>query len=221
LVRGHEGLPVTTPARVQLRRVKGWRMPPNTVRVSRPSKFGNPFRVVRWGKSWGVLRAFGLGDTGQTVLGFGAGDLHPIAADARRMAVALYCEAIEQGRIAPDLAQLRGKNLACWCPPSEPCHADVLLRLANPVTPGAKSALLWLRNRNGDGVFGHGGRVLLAAGSWAPVMRATWNLLALHQLVESYDRQRLRVTPAGLALDLAGVAESCDGGRNGDDWGAA
>ena len=26
---------------------------------------------------------------------------------------------------------LRGKNLACWCKPGQPCHADVLLELAN------------------------------------------------------------------------------------------
>ena len=26
--------------------------------------------------------------------------------------------------------ELRGKNLACWCPLDEPCHADVLLELA-------------------------------------------------------------------------------------------
>lgn len=26
---------------------------------------------------------------------------------------------------------LRGKNLACWCPLDEPCHADILLRIAN------------------------------------------------------------------------------------------
>jgi hypothetical protein len=35
--------------------------------------------------------------------------------------------------IAPtlDLTELRGKNLACWCPLDQPCHADVLLELAN------------------------------------------------------------------------------------------
>jgi hypothetical protein len=27
--------------------------------------------------------------------------------------------------------ELRGKDLACWCPPDQPCHADVLLALAN------------------------------------------------------------------------------------------
>lgn len=29
------------------------------------------------------------------------------------------------------LAPLRGHDLACWCPLDKPCHADVLLRLAN------------------------------------------------------------------------------------------
>jgi hypothetical protein len=31
---------------------------------------------------------------------------------------------------------LAGKNLACWCKPGEPCHADVLLDLANPTHHG-------------------------------------------------------------------------------------
>jgi len=28
-------------------------------------------------------------------------------------------------------ACLRGKNLACWCALDQPCHADVLLEMAN------------------------------------------------------------------------------------------
>ena len=36
----------------------------------------------------------------------------------------------------PDLVararqELRGHDLVCWCPPDEPCHADVWLELAN------------------------------------------------------------------------------------------
>ena len=31
-------------------------------------------------------------------------------------------------------AALGGRDLACWCPLDKPCHADVLLRLANPTT---------------------------------------------------------------------------------------
>lgn len=43
--------------------------------------------------------------------------------------------------------ELRGKNLACWCPLDQPCHADVLLELANnsspsvPPTGGSASGL--------------------------------------------------------------------------------
>jgi len=29
------------------------------------------------------------------------------------------------------VAILRGKNLACYCPLDQPCHADVLLEIAN------------------------------------------------------------------------------------------
>jgi hypothetical protein len=33
------------PERIQLRRTKGWRKPEGAIVVSRPSKWGNPFRV--------------------------------------------------------------------------------------------------------------------------------------------------------------------------------
>lgn len=36
------------PKRVQLSRANGWRMPPNTVNVARPTLWGNPFYVSRW-----------------------------------------------------------------------------------------------------------------------------------------------------------------------------
>jgi hypothetical protein len=30
-----------------------------------------------------------------------------------------------------NVSELKGKNLACWCKPSDGCHADVLIELAN------------------------------------------------------------------------------------------
>lgn len=88
--------------RVQLKRRKGWRKPPGTVVVSRPSKWGNPFRV-------GV-----------------DGDR---AACAERYRRAL--DAGELGFTREDVVrELAGRDLACWCPPGEPCHADVLLAVA-------------------------------------------------------------------------------------------
>jgi hypothetical protein len=77
-------------------------------------------------------------------------------------------------------------------------------------TPSMKSALLWLRRRNGDGMFGRDG-VLVAAGERAPVMRATWNRLCMEKFTEEYEgRKRLRITEAGKRLNLTGIIESGD-----------
>lgn len=98
------------PTRVQLRRTKGWRMPANTVKVDRTTRWGNPFPI---------------------------GGEYPTAEAAVRrfqaslvMAPAPHPES-HMGHIRANLDELRGKNLACWCPLDQPCHADVLLNLAN------------------------------------------------------------------------------------------
>lgn len=43
-------------------------------------------------------------------------------------------QSIEVRAIAESIEELRGKNLACWCPLDQPCHADVLLEMANSDT---------------------------------------------------------------------------------------
>jgi Domain of unknown function (DUF4326) len=40
-----EVFPMTTPKRVQLRRIKGWRKPDGAISVARPHKWGNLFVV--------------------------------------------------------------------------------------------------------------------------------------------------------------------------------
>lgn len=97
--------------RVQLRRGRGWRLPANTVVVARPSKWCNPFRVT---PERSHILAVGAYRTWLTVDGVTAG------LRARK------------DWILAHLGDLRGKNLACWCPLDRPCHADVLLELANP-----------------------------------------------------------------------------------------
>jgi hypothetical protein len=89
--------PEQKPRRVQLSRRKGWRMPENTVKVSRPSPFGNYA---------GSTRA----------------DFEADLADMSNADRAFYMDKVKA---------LRGKNLACWCALDKPCHADVLLELAN------------------------------------------------------------------------------------------
>lgn len=88
------------PERIQLRRTKGWRLPPNTVVVARPSKWGNPFKVGESFTAREAVRQFELWCIKHNVI-----DIQ---------------------------TELRGKNLACWCALDAPCHADVLLRIANP-----------------------------------------------------------------------------------------
>lgn len=103
----------TLPIRIQRKRTKGWKMPPNTIYVGRPTIYGNPYKV-------------------------GAKD----AATCVRLYREAWEAAIRSARIPPRdpfmpfgkpiyLGPLRGKNLACFCPIDQPCHADVLLELAN------------------------------------------------------------------------------------------
>lgn len=114
---------MTTPQRIQLRRTKGWRMPPNTVNVARPGP---------WGNDWVVWR-----DDGQWLVTSNGRCHHPVETKEEGIAYAVAEHAKEIERSvgfyggATLLAELRGKNLACWCKPGQPCHADVLLRLAN------------------------------------------------------------------------------------------
>jgi hypothetical protein len=102
--------PQIPPTRIQLRRTRGWRMPPNTVKVTRPSQWGNPFRV-------------------------GNLDFRRYVPFDAESAVERFAEWLAAGRLPVTKADVRrelaGKNLACWCAIGSPCHADVLLELAN------------------------------------------------------------------------------------------
>jgi len=107
-----------TPQRIQLSRAKGWRKPPNTVVVSRPSKWGNPYRLAAWNKPTAATRA--------VLVALFRRDLRSTITDPWGSA-----HTLEFRTIAESLPELTGKNLACWCPLDQPCHADVLLELAN------------------------------------------------------------------------------------------
>lgn len=75
-------------------------------------------------------------------------------------------------------------------------------------TAAQMSALKWLINRNADGVFDKH-QVLVAGGEKAPVMRSTWNALAVYGLVEFYmNNRRIKVTDSGHRVNLSKVEES-------------
>lgn len=98
------------PRRIQRSRAKGWRMPPNTVYVGRPTVWQNPY---------------GLPSTNALI----TEATREECVRSHREMVANECA--DLGRVPAYIQELRGKNLACWCRLDEPCHADTLLRIAN------------------------------------------------------------------------------------------
>lgn len=88
--------------RVQMKRIAGFKLPPNTILVARPTRWGNPFPVNE----------------------------NRTAAEA----VELFEDWVKNNpRFVSDARNyLGGKDLACYCKPGAPCHADVLLEIANP-----------------------------------------------------------------------------------------
>lgn len=114
------------PKRIQRKRTKGWKMPRNTVSVTRRGRFGNPFvwqpLVERLGKDAAIEAS---------VLAFQTMIEDRIIAPRHLPEIDAYYRGEPVPSIMEIARNLRGKNLACWCPLDQPCHADVLLRLAN------------------------------------------------------------------------------------------
>lgn len=109
------------PQRIQRRRTKGWKMPENAVSVTRPGKYGNPYKVGQRVEEDTVPNGYWFIDEA-TCLELFENHVNMMLLDDPHW-----------------LDPLRGKDLACFCPLSSPCHADVLLRLANAPAPPADS----------------------------------------------------------------------------------
>jgi hypothetical protein len=87
-------------------------MPDGAIYVGRPTRWGNPYLMPD-------LAAATSRRTRSAV--------QRLATDMfRRWMADPLCRPTH-----PDLTPLRGHDLACWCPLDQPCHADVLLELAN------------------------------------------------------------------------------------------
>lgn len=104
--------PSSSPRRVQRKRTKGWLMPPNTVSVCRPGKWGNPFKI------------------GEPI-----SENNPQIVSDADMATACFRVNLLRGSLGISVedvkAELQGKNLACFCKLGQPCHAEVLIHFAN------------------------------------------------------------------------------------------
>jgi len=123
-------------------------MPANTVYVGRPGRWGNPFGIVKDQQGWAITlndhpyyhissirRAYSLA---RPTYKHYTTRLQAIQAsiEAYQYLLGLHPEqrkgpmSMEYVATMSDLHELHGKHLACWCPLSQPCHADVLLEWA-------------------------------------------------------------------------------------------
>lgn len=114
------------PVRHQRRRTAGWRTPEGAVYVGRPTPFGNPFTVAGAREAGYVgtdaeLRAACVAAY-RSWIGGSPRDQDRYLSDGRWY---------DRGEVRARLHELAGRELLCWCPLDQPCHADVLLRLAN------------------------------------------------------------------------------------------
>lgn len=149
---------MSAPVRLQLSRRKGFDLQAMSqatnalpaVKVTRPGRWGNPFDFRDSSFCWAALaygcRGDAAGRQDASVRAFrewidnpagrvAAVEIDPaLVVGEKRMSLG---PKIEVGR-APSITEvqmaLRGKNLACWCKPGTPCHADALLEIANRPT---------------------------------------------------------------------------------------
>jgi len=145
---------MTTPVRIQLSRRKAFRLADAAenglpaVRVSRPGKWGNPFNFKPSEHCWTALsfgcRGDARGRQEASVIAFREW-ITPqphgrLKSSERQVVMGIGEKTVPIGPLVtagtpPTIeeirAELRGKNLACWCRIGEPCHADVLLEIAN------------------------------------------------------------------------------------------
>ena len=136
---------MSKPYGFQLRRSKGWRMPPNSMSVARPSVFGNPC-TCSWPYGCPYSPEFERGAWEDD-----AGQVSPL-----RCCVDVYRHYVEMGlrgegtatgrlefmldgmlgyprraKLITALPRARAKNLGCFCSLDKPCHRNVLLEIAN------------------------------------------------------------------------------------------
>lgn len=91
-------------------------MPLDTKKVDRSTAFGNPFFAD-------VTR----GETAEDMV-----NLFKQWLNANPECLRKYPHLeLHREKLLRRLPELRDRNLACWCRPSEACHADVLLEMAN------------------------------------------------------------------------------------------
>lgn len=117
--------------RIQRKRTKGWKMPQNAIYVGRPSKWGNPIKLVgdciyidasHRRKILSPWVFYNVGDI-DDVLHLYWHIIH--GTQFTNVDLQYWSDKFKEN----DIEELRGKDLACFCSLKEKCHADLLIEL--------------------------------------------------------------------------------------------
>ncbi|MGY3605643.1 MULTISPECIES: DUF4326 domain-containing protein [unclassified Bradyrhizobium] len=119
------------PVRIQRQRTKGWKAPDGAVYVGRPGPWGNPYSPGDYLDKGPYAGTF-VRNTMHAVVLYREWALRAMRGDANPQEDG--SPAPTKAEVAAAMESLRGKTLMCWCKVGEPCHADVLLELANGPT---------------------------------------------------------------------------------------
>ncbi|HEV7276677.1 MAG TPA: DUF4326 domain-containing protein [Devosiaceae bacterium] len=119
------------PQRLQLSRRKGFDLQAASralnglpaKRITRPGPWGNPFTIAETAATYGLDQEAAQAKAVELCGRWLRGELPPEQPPGPPPSL----QAIR--------AELGGHNLACWCRPGTPCHADVLLEIANSRAP--------------------------------------------------------------------------------------
>lgn len=107
---------MSKPKRIQRRRSKGFKLPPDTICINRPTKWGNPFIVGIDGTQKECVSLFSKLCAGMVCV-------------TSKASIKDQEESLKH--LSVNIKNLKGKNLACFCKEETPCHGDILLILAN------------------------------------------------------------------------------------------
>lgn len=117
------------PQRIRLNRGRGFNVSQHSRSIN-----GLPVKLVdrrtRWGNPYVIGEPVDLAVA--ALWGFHLKHTDYQAVD-RLDAVQRFAQllAFDSAAVVAVRRELSGRNLACWCPIDEPCHADVLLAIAN------------------------------------------------------------------------------------------
>lgn len=136
------------PKRIQRKRAKGWRMPDGVVYVGRPTRWGNPYAGLPSVDLELSLELYTNSARGMWL----TAPVRHLSDEALQNVYAAHTawtRRIAGHPLEAIRAELSRTDLACWCPLDRPCHADVLLELANPTAASGPYATSTSEDRDG------------------------------------------------------------------------